>query len=104
MRRMHRQLEAEFDSAEGATHVQICDHAGCRAEGLYRAPKARDRLNEPGQRGARFLRDELRHTLSGGAKGTAQARNAGRQALLRPIGNVIPWRRLPGLPAPVARV
>ncbi len=46
MRRMHPQLEAEFDSAEGATHVQICDHAGCRAEGLYRAPKARDRLNE----------------------------------------------------------
>jgi len=26
--------------------VQRCDHAGCLAEGLYRAPKSRDRLND----------------------------------------------------------
>ena len=43
---MHRQLETEFDSAEASAHVQHCDHAGCRGEGLYRAPKARDRLSE----------------------------------------------------------
>ena len=43
---MHRQLEPDFDGAEGAAQVQHCDHAGCRAQGLYRAPKARDRLNE----------------------------------------------------------
>ena len=43
---MHPQLATEFDSAEGAAQVQHCDHAGCREVGLYRAPKARDRLNE----------------------------------------------------------
>ena len=43
---MYRQLEAEFDSAEAAPQALVCDHAGCRADGLYRAPKARDRLNE----------------------------------------------------------
>ena len=43
---MHRAIEAGLDSAEGAPRVQLCEHAGCGAEGLYRAPKSRDRLND----------------------------------------------------------
>jgi hypothetical protein len=46
MRRVHPQLETKFDAVEAAANVQQCDHAGCRAEGLYRAPKSRDRLTE----------------------------------------------------------
>jgi hypothetical protein len=46
MRRVNAQIDTGFEAREAASQVQQCDHAGCRAEGLYRAPKARDRLNE----------------------------------------------------------
>lgn len=34
------------DHAEPVHAVRRCDHPGCAAEGEYRAPRARDRLNE----------------------------------------------------------
>jgi len=47
MVREHRQIESgPFAGAEEAVRVQLCDHAGCAAAGLYRAPKSRDRLND----------------------------------------------------------
>ena len=38
----HRRPAVEAPGPEG----QVCDHADCAAAGLYRAPKARDRLND----------------------------------------------------------
>jgi len=47
MARAFRQIEMDpFPSGQEAPRVQLCDHAGCGAEGLYRAPKSRDRLND----------------------------------------------------------
>ena len=36
----------DIGQSEGPVAAPLCDHAGCTAEGVYRAPKARDRLNE----------------------------------------------------------
>jgi hypothetical protein len=47
MSRAFRQIEMEaFPTGQEAPRVQLCDRAGCGAEGLYRAPKSRDRLND----------------------------------------------------------
>jgi hypothetical protein len=48
MVRGYRAIELELEPGrhDGASQVQRCDHAGCPAEGLYRAPKSRDRLND----------------------------------------------------------
>ena len=47
MVRAFRQIELEtLRGGAQAPHVQRCDHAGFPAEGLYRAPKSRDRLND----------------------------------------------------------
>ncbi len=43
---MHRQIEVEFETGEASAEAQRCEHDGCRAQGIYRAPKARDRLSE----------------------------------------------------------
>ena len=45
MRRI-RDLELEPPRADGPATVRLCDQAGCTAEGLYRAPKSRERLND----------------------------------------------------------
>ena len=45
MRRI-RDLELEAPRADGPVTAKLCDYAGCTAEGLYRAPKSRDRLND----------------------------------------------------------
>jgi len=46
MRRVNAQIDTGFERSEPAGQTQLCDHAGCAAAGLYRAPKSRDRLNE----------------------------------------------------------
>jgi hypothetical protein len=47
MVRAFRQIEQDvFPGDQPSPQVQLCDHAGCRSEGLYRAPKSRDRLND----------------------------------------------------------
>jgi len=47
MVRAFRQIEVDpFAGGQESPRVQLCDHAGCGAEGLYRAPKSRDRLND----------------------------------------------------------
>lgn len=45
MRRL-RELELERPRTQGSATARLCDHLGCTAEGLYRAPKSRDRLND----------------------------------------------------------
>ena len=41
-----RHSELEQPRAGGPATSRLCDHSGCTAEGLYRAPKSRDRLND----------------------------------------------------------
>lgn len=45
MRRL-RDPELERPRAGGPAPGRLCDHCGCTAEGLYRAPKSRDRLHD----------------------------------------------------------
>ena len=45
MRRL-RDIELQHPRAEGPYAVRPCDQPGCTAEGLYRAPKSRDRLTD----------------------------------------------------------
>ena len=45
MRRL-RDPELERPRAAGPATARLCDHSGCTAEGLYRAPKSRDRLTD----------------------------------------------------------
>jgi len=48
MVRAYRRIDTEpyHPGSHEAPAVQLCDHAGCGAEGPYRAPKSRDRLND----------------------------------------------------------
>jgi hypothetical protein len=48
MVRAYRRIVTEpyHPGSHEAPAVQLCDHAGCGAEGPYRAPKSRDRLND----------------------------------------------------------
>jgi hypothetical protein len=41
-----RAIELGIGREDAPPPIQACDHAGCSAEGLYRAPKSRDRLND----------------------------------------------------------
>ena len=41
-----RDDELERPRAGGPAGLRCCDHAGCTSEGLYRAPKSRDKLND----------------------------------------------------------
>jgi hypothetical protein len=45
MRRL-RDPQLEQPRAAGPATVRLCEHSGCTAEGLYRAPKSRDRLTD----------------------------------------------------------
>ena len=45
MRRL-RDLELEQPRARGPATARLCDQYGCTSEGLYRAPKSRDRLTD----------------------------------------------------------
>ena len=41
-----RDQELERPQAAGPAGMRCCEHAGCTSEGLYRAPKSRDKLND----------------------------------------------------------
>lgn len=41
-----RSWRVAYDHTEPAPAVRPCDHAGCASEGMFRAPRSRDRLNE----------------------------------------------------------
>ena len=43
MRYTNGQQLGDFD---GETEVTLCDHPGCAAPAIHRAPKARNRLND----------------------------------------------------------
>jgi hypothetical protein len=45
MRRL-RDPQLEQPRAAGPATARLCEHSGCTAEGLYRAPKSRDRLTD----------------------------------------------------------
>jgi len=45
MQRNRARLDSRYDFAPRPA-TRACDHPGCAADGEYRAPKARDRLNE----------------------------------------------------------
>ncbi len=44
--RRARDLELELPRAGGPAPGRLCEHSGCTGEGLYRAPKSRDRLTD----------------------------------------------------------